>query len=114
MTITISADDALAKHVLDMLREDYEKQERERGSAVHVSDLIFPRRTWLSRNHPKPLTDEDLLYFTAGRAHHEIIEKMVSKDELREINVTYRGITGTIDCVVSDDICPHCGKKLRL
>jgi len=101
---TITADDALAEHVLKMLREDYEIQEMERGNAVHVSDLTFPRRTWLGKHNPKPLTDTDLLYFTAGRAHHEILEKMISEDAIRELKVEYQGIVGSVDVLKEDDI----------
>lgn len=102
MTVTIRADDALAERVLKALREDYEEQQVERGNAVHVSDLIFPRRTWLAKTSPKPMTDDDLLYFTAGRAHHEILENAVVHDHMREVRIEYRGIVGSVDVLDTD------------
>jgi hypothetical protein len=95
--MNIRVDKTLPDFVLRMLREDYERQEVERGKDLHVSDLLFPRRTWLSARHPKPLTDEDLLYFTAGRAHHEILEKLIARAELREVRVEFDGIVGSVD-----------------
>jgi hypothetical protein len=95
--IAIRVDNTLAERVLAMLRVDYERQQVQRGTECHVSDLVFPRRSWLSVRHPKPLTDEDLLYFTAGRAHHEIIEKMLATNATREVRVTYEGVIGSVD-----------------
>lgn len=94
--VSVRVDNTLAESVLQMLRQDYERQQVVRGKELHVSDLIFPRRSWLSVRHPKPLTDEDLLYFTAGRAHHEILEKMVAVGT-REVRVEYSGIVGSVD-----------------
>ena len=100
--ISIRVDDTLAERVLKMLREDEERRQVERGKELHVSDILFPRRTWLSKRYPKPLTDEDLLYFTAGRAHHEIVEKLISTEQTREVRVEYNGIVGSVD-VLDDD-----------
>lgn len=102
MSIQVIADNSLADHILAMLREDNKSHDTERGDSVHVSDLVFPRRTWLGAHHPKPLTDFDLLYFTAGRAHHEIIEKLINKQEMREVKLDYRGIVGTVDALAAD------------
>jgi hypothetical protein len=40
----------------------------------HVSDLLYPRKSYFGRVDPKPMTDLQALYFIAGRAHHGILE----------------------------------------
>lgn len=41
---------------------------------LHVSDLLYPRKAFFQKTDPKPISNLQVCYFTAGRAHHEIIE----------------------------------------
>lgn len=51
---------------------------RPRSSdAWHVSDLIYARKALFQRIDPKPITDEQSLYFIAGHGHHHIIEAIL-------------------------------------
>lgn len=43
----------------------------------HVSDLLYPRKTFWRRTKPLPLTDEEALYFVAGHGHHHILEAIL-------------------------------------
>ena len=47
----------------------------------HVSDLLYPRKSYWQRKDPQPMTDTQALYFTAGRAHHGILEAALGKWE---------------------------------
>jgi hypothetical protein len=51
----------------------------------HVSDLLYPRKTFWRHLKPLPLTDEEALYFVAGHGHHHVLEailgpKVAAKD----------------------------------
>lgn len=47
----------------------------------HVSDLLYPRKSYFQRVDPQPMTDLQALYFTAGRAHHGVLEACLGKWE---------------------------------
>jgi hypothetical protein len=57
---------------LELIKKHLEKNERAEG--VHVSDIVFPRKSYWRGIDPKPMTDDEALFFTAGRAHHEMLE----------------------------------------
>lgn len=95
-TAIIEEDDEVAKLVLRMLRERFENEER---TGTHVSDLLFPRQAWLGRRYPVALTEEECLFFTAGRAHHEIVESLIADEEMREVKIEWNGIQGTVDSI---------------
>lgn len=68
------------RKILDLVKKYLENQPRSKDG-WHVSDLIFPRKAYFRRIDPKPVTDEEALYFTGGRAHHEIIEAVIGKKD---------------------------------
>lgn len=43
----------------------------------HVSDLLYPRKTFWRRVKPLPLTDDEALYFVAGHGHHHVLEAIL-------------------------------------
>lgn len=43
----------------------------------HVSDLIYPRKAFFQRTDPKPLTEDQTLYFIQGHSHHHVIEAIL-------------------------------------
>lgn len=43
---------------------------------VHVSELLALRKAYWNRVAPKPLTVEEVLYFTAGRGHEDIVHSL--------------------------------------
>lgn len=91
MKVTLRDD--LARALLSRFRAE------EPRPNIHVSDLANPclRRAYYSKKGLAPATDEDLLLWLAGRAHHELME-----GKLREIQLERDGITGTIDCLDND------------
>lgn len=67
-------------------------------SGIHVSDLLFPRRAYFTKKHPEvKLTEREVGYFIAGRAHHEVIEALAVSPEYHEQSVEWNGIRGCID-----------------
>jgi len=68
---------------------------------VHISDLANPclRHTYYTKKGLAPATDEDLLLWLAGKAHHSLLE-----GRLREITLEKDGIIGTIDCIDEERI----------
>ena len=45
----------------------------------HVSDLLYPRKSYFGRVDPQPMSDLQAMYFLAGRAHHGILEACLGK-----------------------------------
>jgi len=66
-------------------------------SGWHVSELICcPRKTYFRRiGEFEFMSDETALFFTAGRAYHDILEYL----PFREVKVEKDGIKGTIDLI---------------
>jgi len=95
----VHTDDALSGRILHAVRERLQAEER---SGIHVSDLVFPRKSWFTKHYPKPLLDEECLYFIAGRAHHEVVENLIASEEMREVKMEWNGIVGTVDCIEGD------------
>jgi len=98
----IEEDDTLAKLTLDVLRDRFaaEDSSGERAPGTHVSDLIFPRKAWLGKHTPAvKLSDDECIYFIAGRAHHEIIEALIAEGKMREVKLEWNDIHGTVDAV---------------
>lgn len=55
------------------------KRDRERRPHQwHVSDLLAPRKAYWKITDPRPLTRDELGYFLAGRAHHEVMEAVAA------------------------------------
>ena len=66
----------MERKVLDKIKEHLSRAPRSLDK-WHVSDLLYPRKSYFGRVDPQPMTDMQAMYFTAGRAHHEIIEAML-------------------------------------
>ena len=68
---------------------------------IHISDLANPclRRVYCAKKGLAPATDEDLLLWLAGKAHHSLLE-----GKLREIELERDDIIGTIDCIDEERI----------
>lgn len=71
----VQRDKILEEHVHEKISEWLNKKPREEG--VHVSDLLYPRKTYWRKIDPKPNTKEENLYFIAGQGHHFVIESML-------------------------------------
>lgn len=67
----------LEKQIAERAREFLEKQDRAAG--IHVSSLLTPRKYYWQQVDPLPLTDRDIGYFIAGRAHHEVVLAIMHK-----------------------------------
>ena len=55
--------------------------EEERGERIHASDILTARKYYWRNKKPLPLQDKEVGFFLAGRAHHEIIIKIMKKDK---------------------------------
>lgn len=84
---TIRRHPTLEAHLLDEMRRSFAEQERT-TEKIHVSDLLTPRRAYWSRVLPRPLTDEEIGYFVAGRGHEDAVGRVsgVTQGETREID----------------------------
>lgn len=69
-------------------------------TGVHVSDLINPLRAYFEKTQPLPLTEDEIGYFTAGRAHHELLQLIFPGQKVVvEDDIEWEGIVGHIDVV---------------
>lgn len=67
----------LEGQIMDRAREFLEKQDRAEG--IHVSSLLTPRKYYWQQVDPQPLSDKEVGFFIAGRAHHEVILAIMKK-----------------------------------
>lgn len=63
---------------------------------VHVSDLLALRKAYWNRVSPKELTEDEILYFTAGRGHEDIVRSL-SQVERGQAIVSEAGVHYTPD-----------------
>lgn len=68
----------MERKILDKIKEHLSRAPRSQDK-WHVSDLLYPRKSVMQRLDPQPMTDLQALYFTAGRAHHGILEAALGK-----------------------------------
>lgn len=66
----------MERKILDKIKAHLNRAPRSKDN-WHVSDLLYPRKSYWQRKDPQPMTDLQALYFTAGRAHHEVVEAML-------------------------------------
>ena len=43
---------------------------------MHLSDLLNPRKGYWARVSPKPVTDDEIVYFLAGRGHEDVFGRI--------------------------------------
>lgn len=70
----------MERKVLDKIKAHLGRAPRSQDK-WHVSDLLYPRKSYFQRIDPQPMTDLQALYFTAGRAHHGVLEACLGKWE---------------------------------
>ena len=68
----------LERKALDKIKAHLARAPRS-ADKWHVSDLLYPRKAYWGRLDPQPMTDLQALYFTAGRAHHGVLEACLGK-----------------------------------
>lgn len=73
----------LEEQIYGRLEKYFERQTEER-TGIHVSGLITPRKAYWQAVDPQPLTRREIGFFTAGRAHHEIILQAMKGKKLDE------------------------------
>jgi CRISPR/Cas system-associated exonuclease Cas4 (RecB family) len=88
-----------AGSILDDLLKNSEESNNKRIRNLHVSDILYPRLAYFNRFHYKPPTEKDLLCWTAGTAHHNLLENLYKKKEAKEKSIEWEGIHGTCDMV---------------
>jgi len=71
--LKITRSKKMERKILDKIKEYLSHAPRSLDK-WHVSDLLYPRKSVFQRLDPQPMTDLSALYFTAGRAHHGILE----------------------------------------
>lgn len=89
------------------LRRHYDEEFRD---GIHVTDLtLCPRKTVFRRIEKTPITEEELGFFTRGRAVHEAIQILTGQDQERfemEKKVTYNLVQGHVDIYDKIDNVP--------
>lgn len=73
----IARDSAAEGRLYDALRDSFGSDQR---LGIHLSSLLNPRQTHFRRLDPRPLTDDEIGYFTAGRGHEDIITRLLASD----------------------------------
>ena len=91
-------------------RRDYKAGE------FHVSDILDVRQAYFKITDPKPPKRESLAFFTAGRAHHEIIQEVLPGKPEFQVKVKKKGITitATIDSMVHYPIEVKTSRKWKI
>lgn len=74
----IARDEEKERWLLDRVKGWLNRHPR---SGIHVSDLLYPRKTYWRRVDPKPMTDVEAGYFIAGQGHHFIVEAIIEGDK---------------------------------
>ncbi|MGI0015633.1 MAG: hypothetical protein ACREBU_19630 [Nitrososphaera sp.] len=59
-------------------------RQQEARTGIHVSGLMQPRKAYWQAVDPQPLTRREIGFFTAGRAHHEIILSAMKGKKLED------------------------------
>lgn len=77
----------LERQALDKIKEHLSRAPRSTDK-WHVSDLLYPRKAYWGRVDPQPMTDLQALYFTAGRAHHGVLEACLGKYDKKKQDST--------------------------
>lgn len=85
MQITRRAD--LEALLLDEMRSSFAREDRTTQN-IHVSDILAPRRAYWGRVKPKPVTDDEIGYFVAGRGHEDALARIsgVQPGEARQVD----------------------------
>lgn len=47
------------------------------GDGWHVSDLLYPRKSFWQKTDPQPMTDDQSIFFITGHGHHHVIEAIM-------------------------------------
>jgi CRISPR/Cas system-associated exonuclease Cas4 (RecB family) len=95
----IEEDPTLRERLRAHLSEKYNELRPE----IHVSDLVFClRKSAFQKLMPKPVDDQSLSFFTAGRGHHDILEDLHGAEKEKEIR--YEGVVGHIDIFENEPI----------
>lgn len=83
----IELNNTIRDKVLDDIRKKRHEEalKSERRKYITLYDLLNPRQAYFQKTDPKPETDEEIMYFTTGKGHEEVL-KFVSdlkKGELK-------------------------------
>lgn len=81
--------------MLDRMRQSLELSR----DGIHVTDLVWPRKAYWQRVLPKPLTEDEIGFFVAGRAHHGVIESLMGgeRERSRQVEGIYFTPDATLD-----------------
>ncbi len=95
---TLTRRDDLEALLLDEMRRSFAESERTTAE-IHVSDLLSPRKAYWSRVLPRPVTNDEIGYFVAGRGHEDAMARVsgVTPGETRVVD----GITLRCDFYTS-------------
>lgn len=80
--------------LLDAIRASFADSSRARQpERIHLSDLLTPRKAYWQRVDPRPATDDECLYWVAGRGHEDALGRiagLVVAPEAEQDGVVYR------------------------
>lgn len=69
----------LENQIYEAARESLEKSGESRAKGLHFSDLLNPRQAYFKITDPQPLSEDEVGYFVAGLAHHDVILSIMKK-----------------------------------
>jgi hypothetical protein len=93
----------------EVLRESFIEQDLTR-TGLHLTALLNPRQTYWRNLDPRPLTNAEIGFFSAGRGHEDAVAKMLVQDFIETPEATIDGIHLRPDFqAISDRIIP-CGE----
>lgn len=72
----VTRDQKSERKYLDRIKSWLQKRPRSKDK-WHVSDLLYPRKTFWRTRKPMPMTDDEALYFSAGHGHHNFLEAIL-------------------------------------
>jgi hypothetical protein len=73
----IARDSVAERALYDAIRESFAKDER---TGTHLSALLNPLQEYWRQVEGRTVTDTDLMYFTAGRGHEDILARLLDQD----------------------------------
>lgn len=74
----LARDPDAEKRLYDALRASFGTDER---TGVHLSGLLNPRQTFYRARDPRPLTNLEIGFFTAGRGHEDIVSRLLGSGD---------------------------------
>jgi hypothetical protein len=88
--------------LFESIRKNFSEKDAERRGGIKLSDLLYPRRSYHSKMHPMPPSDEEIQYWVVGRGHEDAVHRIAGLE--KEDSKVWNGIWYGIDFYVGHPI----------